>query len=81
MNGKVIIIGLIAGAIGVFWLSRRLDDAGDAINPVSQDNIFYQGINAVVEKLMDPLGETEEEETLGAVIYDGVEWVRSIGNE
>ncbi len=58
----------VAAMAGFFIVRGLIDGAGDAIsavNPVSRDNIFYRGVNAVGAVLSG-----DEGFTLGGAIYD-----------
>ena len=64
---------LIAGlaAIGVYLVKRQATKAaaavGEAIDPTSDENIFYQGANAVVDVFDD--GSDNDSDTLGTWLY------------
>lgn len=63
-----VIIGVALGVavLGIAWyLKRRAGDVGAAINPLSDQNVFYQGANSTVQALT---GKTDV--TLGTWIYD-----------
>ena len=66
--GAVLAVGVVGG-IG-FWYAKRqaaqaANAVGDALNPVSQTNIFNRGANAIVQSLTG-----DENQTLGGWIYD-----------
>lgn len=63
---------LVLGAVGVaaaWYLKGKavqaVKDAGQAINPVNNENIFYSGVNAVGEAVTG-----NPDYTLGGAIYD-----------
>ncbi len=66
--GAVAAVGVV-GAVGVWYTKRQaakaLEVVGDALNPVSQTNIFNRGVNAVVQNLTG-----DKNQTLGGWIYD-----------
>ena len=66
--GAVLAVGVVGG-IGVWYTKRQaakaLEVVGDALNPVSQTNIFNRGVNSVVQTLTG-----KENQTLGGWIYD-----------
>ncbi len=72
INGTSLMLGL-AGIAAAAWLLNRgakaateaVGTAAEAVNPVNNDNIFYQGVNAVGEKLTG-----RENFDLGTWIYD-----------
>jgi hypothetical protein len=67
-TGTVVAIGLM-GAIAIYYAKKQAGEAlssvGDAVNPVSQDNIFNRGVNNVVGVLTG-----DENQTLGGLLYD-----------
>lgn len=67
-TGTVLAIGVV-GAIALYYAKKQASEAltsvGDAVNPISQDNIFNQGANSVVEVLTG-----DENQTLGGWLYD-----------
>lgn len=58
-------IGVVVAVGGYLVWKRGLPAIGSAINPVNQENIFYQGTNAVGEALTG-----KENFSLGSWIYD-----------
>jgi hypothetical protein len=66
--GAVLAMGVVGG-VGVWYVKKQAAEAltsvGDAVNPLSQDNIFNQGVNRVVEVLTG-----DENQTLGSWLYD-----------
>jgi hypothetical protein len=71
LNSKVAVAGVVVIAVGggLFYAQRKaaqtVDDIGQAINPVNQDNIFASGVNAVGAKLSG-----NKYWSLGSWIYD-----------
>lgn len=57
----------IAGGLAVvgYLIYRKLPDVGNAVNPLNQENVFYEGVNAVGEKLSG-----DQDFSLGAWLYD-----------
>ena len=52
--GAVVALGAVVGVIGYFAQKKATDAviaAGNAVNPVNNDNIFYSGVNAIGEKV------------------------------
>lgn len=46
--GQVVIIGAVV-ATAAYLIERKARKVGNAVNPVSNENMFYQGTNAVGE--------------------------------
>ena len=71
LNSKVGVVGAVAivGVVGVWYAKKQASEAvetvGDALNPISQTNIFNRGVNAVVQNLTG-----DKNQTLGGLIYD-----------
>jgi len=66
--GAVAAVGILGA--GAIWYTKKktgeaLEVVGDAINPISQNNIFNRGVNAIVQNLTG-----NENQTLGGWIYD-----------
>jgi hypothetical protein len=65
---NVLIVAGVA-AVGAWYLSRTakgaIKDAGQAINPVNRDNVFYSGVNSVGEAISG-----DKNFTLGGWLYD-----------
>lgn len=57
-----------AGALALWWFSGRAKAVAKAVNPVSRENIFYRGVNAVGDVIDD--GGSNDSFSLGASIYD-----------
>ena len=51
LNNKQFFVLLGVGALGVYVISRKASDVADALNPVSQDNIFNQAANELGEAI------------------------------
>lgn len=80
MPNKTTLLLIAAGAALLVWGVRQAAGAvaetaqetaqavGGAIDPTSQENIFYRGVSAVVDILDD--GQGNESNTLGTWIYD-----------
>ncbi len=66
--GAVAAVGVL-GVVGIWYTKRQaakaVETVGDALNPVSQTNIFNRGVNSVVQTLTG-----KENQTLGGWIYD-----------
>jgi len=66
--GAVLAIGVIGG-VGIWYAKNQAAKAvgavGDALNPISQTNIFNRGVNSVVQSLTG-----DKNQTLGGWIYD-----------
>jgi hypothetical protein len=64
----VLAVGIVGG-VGVWYVKKQakeaIDIVGDAINPISETNIFNRGVNSVVQTLTG-----KENQTLGGWIYD-----------
>lgn len=58
-------LGAVVAVGGYVIWKNGLPALGDAVNPVNDDNIFYQGTNAVGEALTG-----EEGFSLGSWLYD-----------
>ena len=58
---------LIAGAaaLAVWWIRRKAGQVVDAVNPVNDKNVFYQGASEVARELTG-----DEDGTLGTILYD-----------
>lgn len=64
------LVGVVVLYIGYQKAKQVAEDIGNAIDPTSQDNIFYGGANAITREVTgDPNA------TLGSKIYDGVDYV------
>ena len=57
-------VGAVA-AVGVFLVWRKLPALGNAVNPLNNENVFYEGVNAVGESVSG-----QEGWSLGSWIYD-----------
>jgi hypothetical protein len=66
MNNRVLIWAGVAivGLFAVGYVFRKTEQAAGAINPVSDQNIFYRGANAVLQVF------TETGDTLGTWLYN-----------
>lgn len=79
LDYKTVIAVAVVGAVAVWTVKqsavKAIEFAQDtvlpAVNPVSQDNIFNRGFNAVYSAL------TGSEDSLGEDVADGVEHVSS----
>lgn len=63
-----VIIGVALGVavLGIAWyLKRRAGDVGAAINPLSRDNVFYQGASSTAQALSG-----QEHVSFGTLIYE-----------
>lgn len=71
-NNKTVLVLGGAAVIGVYLLytsgKRAAAAVGEAVNPVSDQNIFYRGVNAIVDVFDD--GTKNESNTLGTWLYD-----------
>lgn len=65
LNNKQFIAVGVVGAAGLWFARKQAAKAAQAINPVNQENVFYQGTNAVGSKLTG-----DKDFTLGGWIYD-----------
>lgn len=72
MNQKTIITGAVVALGAYLFIKHEASTAvvavGEAVNPTNQDNIFYTGINAVVDVFDD--GQQNRSNTFGTWLYE-----------
>lgn len=68
IDGLMVLTGLVLAG-GVFLYMRRgaLSDAINKVNPASDQNLAYQGVNAIVDSVLE--GTESEGDTLGTALY------------
>ena len=68
--GGAVVLGLayFFGHKATASIGRGIDNVGQAVNPASQDNIIYKGVNAVGDIFDD--GGDNNSFSLGSWIYD-----------
>lgn len=64
--GQVVTIAVV-GVIGLYYVKKGAQKAAQAINPVSQDNLAYTGVNSIGEALTG-----NKRFDLGVWIYDKI---------
>lgn len=68
LDNKILTLAVVAG-VGLYLLRGQLKTAAKAVNPVSRDNIFYEGVNAIGDVLDD--GNSDNDSfSFGSAIYE-----------
>lgn len=68
VGAGVVVLGVWAGRSAAAAAKDTAGGIGEAINPTSPDNIFYKGVNAILDIFDD--GQDNDSGTLGTKIYD-----------
>ena len=70
-------LGAVVAVVGLWYVSRKAgnvaEKAIDAVNPLNDDNIFSDAVNATGSKIMSNPGWT-----LGGAVYDYVDWWQDV---
>lgn len=74
-------IGVAVAAVAIYFIAKKsggaigdaVDDLAKKLDPTSDQNIFYRGVNAVGD-VIDDGNRDNDSFSLGSKIYDVVDW-------